>query len=39
MNIAAHNNLDEYQNNFAEWRKPEKNTVWFHLHKILENVT
>ena len=22
--IDTHNSIDEYQNNFAEWRKPEK---------------
>lgn len=32
-------NMDESQNNYSQWKKPEKkvHSVWFHLYNTLEN--
>lgn len=39
--LAVDNYVDEYQNNYDEWKKPykshSKGSLWFHLHKTLEN--
>ena len=39
--IDTCSNMDESQNNYVEWKKPEKkkksNTIWLHLHESLEN--
>ena len=41
--IGTCKNMDESQNNHAEWKKPEQrkrvHRVWFHLYKILENAS
>lgn len=39
--LAVDNYVDEYQNNYDEWKKPykshSKGSLWLHLHKTLEN--
>lgn len=34
QSITSHNNEDESHKYKVEWKKPQKNNVWYHLYSI-----